>query len=70
MRGVLPRNSMAPQCGAEVVPSVITDMPRGLPGEGGLGLRYHCTAASDLTGSPALLLPVPAQSAALVGSDS
>lgn len=70
MRGVLPRNSMAPQCGAEVVPSVITGMPRGRPGEGGLGLRYHCTAASDLTGSPAFLLPVPAQSAALVGSDS
>lgn len=70
MREAQPRNRTAPQCGAVVVPSVITGMLRGLPGEGGLGLPYHCTAASDLTGSPEFLLPVPAQSAALVGSDS
>lgn len=63
MRGVLPRNSSAPQCGAEVVPSVITGMLLGLPGEGGLGLPNHHTAVRGMAGSPRIF-PFPAQRAA------
>lgn len=63
MREAQPRNRTAPQCGAEVVPSVITGMLLGLPGEGGLGLPDHCTAALGLAGS-LRALPFPAQRAA------
>lgn len=58
----------APQCGAEVVPSVITGMLHRLPGEGGLGLPDYFTATQGLVGSLSAL-PFPAQRAASGGSN-